>query len=204
MWFVSEGDQVAMTTSTSIVTNPIRIKALPAVQSAVLIAAATALIAFASQVKIPVGPVPITLQTLVIPLISLALGFRRAVITTVVYIAVGLAGAPVFAGGLGGTSILLGATFGYLLGMVGQAAIIGWMSDRGVTSGWRYVGGMLGAFTAPFVPGLIWLAVFLGSGATWVTVLSVGLVPFVPGELIKMVLVTMSLPALRAYGRIVR
>lgn len=195
---------MAMTTSTSIITNPIRMKALPVVQSVVLIAAATALIALASQIKIPVGPVPITLQTLVIPLVSLALGFRRAVITTIVYITIGLVGAPVFAGGLGGTSILFGATFGYLLGMVGQAAITGWMSDHGVTSGWRYVGGILGAFSVPFVPGLMWLAVFLGDGATWVTVLSVGLVPFVPGELIKMVFVTVSLPTLRAFRRIAR
>ncbi|MDP9801151.1 biotin transport system substrate-specific component [Arcanobacterium wilhelmae] len=194
-----------MTTKTAtIVANPLRIQALPLAQSAALVIAGAAVIALASQVKIPVGPVPITLQTLVIPLLALAFGLRRGVTTTLVYIGVGLAGAPVFAGGAGGTSILAGATFGYLIGMVAQAAIVGAMSDRAVTTGWRYAAGMCAAFVAPFVPGLIWLAVFMGNAATFTGVLAAGLLPFIPGELIKAAIVTGSLPTLRALGRLAR
>lgn len=88
-----------------------------------------ALLAVASSISIPLGPVPFTLQTLVLAMLPVALGGRGAVATVGVYLLLGGLGLPVFSGFSGGITALVGPTggflWGFLVGMVLAACILG-------------------------------------------------------------------------------
>ena len=84
-----------------------------------------ALIAAGSAVAIPAGPVPITLQTLFVPLAGLILGVRGGVLVVLLYWAAGCLGLPVFAGGKAGIWVFWGPTGGFLLGFLPAAALCG-------------------------------------------------------------------------------
>ena len=88
-----------------------------------------ALLAAASSISIPLGPIPFTLQTLVLAMLPIALGGRDAVITVAVYLLLGGIGVPVFSGFSGGIASLVGPTggflWGFLLGMIAAAGMLG-------------------------------------------------------------------------------
>ncbi len=150
-----------------------------------------ALLALAAQVTIPLEPVPITGQTFGVLLIGALLGARRGALTVAGYVAAGVAGLPIFAGGAAGIGRLAGPTGGYLLGFIAAAALVGWLSERG----WdRRLGtaaaAMLAGTAAIYLFGLPWLAMFVG----WRQVIAVGLAPFVVGDLLKLALAALALP----------
>ncbi len=163
---------------------------------AMLIVAGTALIAVCAHIAIPLWftPVPITGQTFAVLLIGALYGSRRGVATMLAYLAEGAAGLPVFAPGqAGGAGVahLFGPTGGYLLGFVVAAFIVGALAERG----WdRSFGRSLIAMTigtvAIFAVGLTWLSAFVG----WGNVLATGLIPFIPGGIIKIILAASLLP----------
>src|SRR5919199_744850 len=101
---------------------------------AVLVAAGAGLVALAAQVSIPLPftPVPITGQTFAVLLVGGALGAVRALASLVLYVGVGLLGAPVYADGNHGWEILRGATGGYLVGVVVAAVLRGVLAQRRV------------------------------------------------------------------------
>ena len=84
-----------------------------------------ALLAVSAVVSIPIGPVPVTLQTLVLAMSMVALGWRDAAISVAVYLLAGLAGLPVFSGASGGFGVLLGPTGGFLWGFLAGAVAAG-------------------------------------------------------------------------------
>jgi len=131
------------------------------------------------RVSVRFSPVPVTAQTLAVLLIGAFLGRRRAVGTLVGYLLAGAIGLPFFAG-----AGLAGPTGGYLVGFVPAAFFTGLMAERGwdrhpVTAFLTSLGGAM----VIYVFGLLWLARFVGPGA----VLALGLLPFVVGDLIKVV-----------------
>ncbi|MBM2576702.1 biotin transporter BioY [Jannaschia sp. Os4] len=111
------------------------------------------MIAVAAQVSVPVGPVPISLQTLAILLIAFSVGTRLAALTLVAYVAEGMAGLPVFAGFKNAALAFPGATTGFIFGFVAFAAIAGLAAGRGVLA-------MLGA-------GLVASVVLYAIGLAW-------------------------------------
>ena len=161
---------------------------------AALVLGASLVIAMSAQVAIqlPFSPVPITGQTMAVLLVGALLGSRRGALAVLAYIAEGLAGLPVFAGGAAGLARLFGPTGGYLVGFVAAAFLVGWLAERG----WdRRFGTTLAAMTLGnlviYSVGAVWLAVFVGglSGA-W----SLGVLPFLPGDTLKIVLAAVLLP----------
>lgn len=84
-----------------------------------------ALLAVASSISIPLGPVPFTLQTLVLAMLPIALGGRDAVVTVALYLVLGSLGLPVFSGFSGGIASLVGPTGGFLVGTASAALILG-------------------------------------------------------------------------------
>lgn len=126
-----------------------------------LILIGTALMALCARVAFyePGNPVPYTLQTFGVLLASGALGFRRGLAATVLYLALGVIGLPVFAEGTSGKAILLGATGGYLVGfvvasmIVGRLAELGW--DRTIVGA---IGAMLLGSLVIYAIGVPWLA----------------------------------------------
>ena len=170
------------------------------------ITAGVAVTAVLAQVEVPLWPVPITGQTLAVVLVGATLGLRRGALSMVLYAVVGLLGAPVFSGGQGGLATLATPSFGYVVGFIGSAALVGWLAERR----WDRRFGLaalasLAATALPFVVGLPWLAVVLGQlGAPndLGSVLQAGLYPFVVGGLIKALIAAGVLPlAWRALGR---
>jgi biotin transport system substrate-specific component len=162
---------------------------------AALVLAGSLLIALSAQVAIPLpfSPVPVTGQTMAVLLVGALLGSRRGSLAVLVYIAQGLAGLPVFAGGAAGPARLLGPTGGYLVGFVLAAYLVGLLAERG----WdRRVGTTAAAMALGnvviYAVGALWLAVFVGG---LVPALTAGVLPFIPGDLVKIAAAALLLPA---------
>ncbi len=150
------------------------------------------LISAGARVQIPLQPVPITGQTFAVLLTGALLGARRGAITVAGYLLLGLAGLPVFAGGVGGVGRLLGPTGGYLIGFIGAAWVVGSLAERGwdrrLTTAALV---MLMGNSVIYLCGLPWLSLYVG----WGQVVPLGLAPFVVGDLIKIGLAALVLPA---------
>lgn len=163
------------------------------VADAVLVVSGAALVGLLAQVTIHLGftPVPITGQTLGVLLVGTALGWRRASLAMGLYVAAGVLGVPWFAGHSSGVPM---ATFGYLLGFVLASAALGWLASRGgdrtVT---RALTSMVVGELIIFSIAVPWLAVSLHVGLA--TAISLGLTPFITGEVIKAALAGVALPA---------
>ncbi len=160
----------------------------------VLIAAGAALIAAASQLVIPLpfSPVPVTGQTLAVLIIGALYGSLRGPATVMTYIAAGVMGAPVFAAGGFGIARLAGPTGGYLMGFILAAALTGFLAERGWDrSLMKAALAMLAGNVVIYATGLLWLGVYIGFG----TVLALGLLPFIIGDIAKIALAASMLPA---------
>ncbi len=177
----------------------LRLAAFPSARrltDAVLVALGTALIAGAAQVSIslPFTPVPITGQTFAVLLVGASLGTVRGGASSLLYVLLGIAGAPVYAHGASGWAIVAGASGGYLVSFPLAAALTGRLAerrwDRRFSSA---VGAMLTGNVVIYLVGLPWLAVVLGTGLE--KTLEYGLYPFVPGDTFKLYLAAAVLPA---------
>jgi len=149
------------------------------------------LIALTAQLSFSIGPVPITGQTVGVLLVGALLGSRRGAASVLAYLAQGFAGLPVFAGGMATTAVLAGPTAGFLLGFLPAAFVIGWLCERG----WdrrveTAVIAMLLGNLLIYAFGLPLLSRFVG----WDQVLPLGLIPFIPGDILKIVLAAMVMP----------
>ena len=163
------------------------------VADAVLVVSGAALVGLLAQVTIHLGftPVPITGQTLGVLLVGTALGWRRASLAMGLYVAAGVLGVPWFAGHSSGVPM---ATFGYLLGFVVASAALGWLASRGADrTVARAVTSMVVGEVIIFAIAVPWLAVSLHVGLA--TAISLGLTPFITGEVIQAALAGVALPA---------
>ena len=180
-------------------------------RSAGLVLAFSALTALSAQVRVllPFTPVPITGQTFAVLLTGVVLGPRLALLSLLVYLAEGAAGLPVFAGFTAGPAVLVGPTGGYLAGMplaawlVGHLALRGW--DRRPLS---LAAAMVLGNAVIYALGLVWLGVWLAQADKFSSVpgvLQAGMVPFLLGDALKILLAMALVPGtwrlLRHFGR---
>ena len=158
----------------------------------------TLLLAISARMKVVLGPVDMSLQTLVIFLMAIAFGRKLAVATLLLYLAQGAMGLPVFQStpekGIG-LVYMLGSTGGYLAGFVVMAAIVGWAADRG----WdrnpvKLFGALLTAEVVMLAMGFAWLALLIGPEKSW----QFGVAPFIVPDLIKVALAATLAPAIWA------
>ena len=165
-----------------------------ALQNLLLIAGASLLTAAAAQVAIPVpwSPVPITGQTFAVLLSGALLGPRRAFAAQVLYLAEGAAGLPFFAGGVGGAAVFAGPTAGYLVAFPFASALTGFLCacgwDRRFLS---MMAAMLIGSAVIFASGLAVLSRFIPAA----DLLAAGLLPFLPGDLVKAAAAALAFPA---------
>jgi biotin transport system substrate-specific component len=153
--------------------------------------AGTAILYLSARVAVPIGPVPVTLQTLAVLLIGAVYGWRLGLATVVLYLVEGAVGLPVFAGG-GGLAYMLGPTGGFLIGFAAAAALIGWLVERGAGRAPQTLFlAMLAADALIFVLGFAWLATLFGPATAW----TAGVVPFVLGDLFKVTIAALLVPA---------
>ena len=129
---------------------------------------------------LPWTPVPVTGQTFGVALIALLWGWKRGSAVVVSYVALGSLGWPLFT--QAHSSLLLGPTFGYLVGMIVASFVVGVLADKGYTKYFTtaLVASYLGSFFT-FSFGLIGLSFFIPTESLFVA----GVLPFLPGDLIK-------------------
>ncbi|EKF50499.1 biotin transporter BioY [Lactococcus garvieae] len=155
--------------------------------SITLIALGAAIVAVLSPLAIPVGIVPITLQTLAIGLIATLLQPRESFFALLTYLVLGAAGLPVFAGGASGMGALFGPTGGFLFSFILVAPLLSYFLLKTERKFISILLTNLGAQFLILVLGTIWLKFFIG--ASWGTAFSVGFLPFILGAIIKAVII---------------
>jgi len=170
-------------------------------RDAALVLGGSLLVALGAQIRIslPFTPVPITGQTFGVLLVGALLGARRGALSLLAYLIEGGAGLPVFAGGAAGAHHLLGPTGGYLVGFVAAALATGWLAERRWDRRvWTAALAMAVGNMVIYGFGLLWLARFVGPER----VLVAGMLPFLPGDALKLLLAALALPsAWRLVGR---
>lgn len=161
-----------------------------------IVAVSAALITICSWISIPVGPVPVTLQTLAVLAVLLTVGGRRGTIAIAVYLALGAVGVPVFAGFKGGPAAFIGPTGGFLAGFI-AAALVFWLLEKLVfarlmtTTAKKLVFGIVNSLIFEIVLytiGVIWFMTIYASQTGPVglgTVLGWCVIPFIIPDLIK-------------------
>ncbi len=158
-------------------------------------------LAILAQLRLEIGPVPITGQTLGVLLLAAAYGPRRSLATLAVYITLGAAGLGVFSGGGAGVGTLTGTTAGYIAGFLPAAYLVGALARKG----WdRSVRSTLAAMALGnlliYAFGVVWLLSFAPAGSVpllWAV--STGILPFLPGDILKAAGAATLLPAVRRY-----
>jgi biotin transport system substrate-specific component len=149
------------------------------------------LLAVSAQFKIPLYPVPVTGQTLVVLLIGMTYGLRLGGITIATYLFEGALGLPVFAGGAAGAAVLMGPTAGYLFGFLLAAIAMGHFAERGMG---RTVVSTIAAMVIGncviYLCGALWLANFIGFGQA----IAAGVLPFLYGDALKLVVAAGLMP----------
>ena len=187
--------------ATAITARPLVSLALPEGRTArlgvqiFLAVVGTLLLTLSAKTKVVLGPVDMSLQTLVVLLMAAAFGWRLAVATLLLYLAQGAAGMPVFQStpekGIG-IAYMLGSTGGYLAGFVVMAAIVGWAADRGWDRNpFKLFGAMVVADAVMLAMGFAWLATLIGADKAW----TFGVAPFLVPDLIKVALAAAIVPA---------
>jgi biotin transport system substrate-specific component len=156
-----------------------------------LVIGASALIAIAAQIAIPVpfSPVPLTLQPLAVLLVGATLGSTRGAAAAALYLFEGFSGLPVFAQGHGGPMWMVAATAGYLWSYPAAAWLAGFFSERNFPS----LAGMLTGMTVIYLGGWSWLATLSSPAAAW----TMGVAPFLLGDAIKVAIGAAVLPGAR-------
>ena len=151
-----------------------------------LTAMLTAMLCLLGPLTLPLGPVPLSLTTALLMLMGLLLGGGKATLCCAVYLLMGLVGLPVFSGFSGGAGALLGPTGGFLLGYLPMTALCGFVCARQVH---RLVqlGALLAGTALLYLTGTAWYC--WQSGAESSAALAVCVLPFLPGDAVKIIAV---------------
>lgn len=169
------------------------------VKDLLLVFAGIAVVAGLAQVEIPMWPVPITGQTLGVMLVAATLGMRRGTMAMVGYLALGLAGLPIFATFSGGIATIGKPSFGFILGFVATAAVVGWLAERRWDRRPVLAIALFGAASLiPFAFGIPYMAAVLAAMGTPVDLagaLGLGFVPFIVGGIVKWAVAAAVMPA---------
>ncbi len=156
-----------------------------------LVVVGSLLLAASAQLKIPLYPVPVTGQTLVVLLIGMTYGPWLGGVTVATYLLQGLLGLPVFAGGAFGIATLLGPTGGYLLGFLAASSTMGFLAERGM--GRHIISTLIAMMIGNIViylMGATWLASFIGVEKA----LASGVLPFLYGDALKLLVAAGLMP----------
>jgi len=169
-------------------------------QTMALIPIFTAFTAAGALIRLPLWPVPVTMQTFAVLLSGAVLGARAGSLSQLVYLLVGLMGLPVFSGG-GGPAYVMTPSFGYLLGFILAPAVVASVLGNGEVSVPRGFLAALAGTAAIYAAGLPYLAFYLSvvaekPDALWLAV-QAGVLVFLPGDIIKCLLMALVAPRLR-------
>jgi len=158
-------------------------------KNVILILGFAVLTGISAGLKIEIGLIPVTMQTLVVLLSGILLGAKKGAMSQITYLLAGLTGLPWFSRG-GGIIYIMSPTFGYILGFVIAAYLIGSLFEKGWNKSMKKsILAILIANFAIYIPGLLWLSKFVGLSK----VLTIGLYPFIIGDILKISLIILIL-----------
>ncbi|MDD6308825.1 MAG: biotin transporter BioY [Clostridia bacterium] len=149
------------------------------------IALMAAIMCILAPMSIPIGPVPITLTNFAIYLSLYILDWKKGTISYLIYLLIGLVGFPVFSGFTGGIEKLAGPTGGYIIGFIPMAIIAGIAINK-FKQKWIQLIGMIIGTVVCYAFGTLWFC--LQSGNPVIAALSICVFPFIPGDLVKMII----------------
>lgn len=179
-------------------------KSKTALLDLVFIAMFTALISVCSQISIPLGPVPFTLQTMAVYITAAMLGWKRGTISILLYLFIGLIGVPVFAGFSGGFASVVSPAFGYIIGFILTAIVVGlntkFFGDKAVP---LIISMIIGTLLC-YAVGTIWFMVVYNVTGQYIDLglaLSWCVIPFIVPDMAKIVVATILVNRL---GKIVK
>ncbi len=164
------------------------------VYSMALIALFAALTAVFSQIIIPIGPVPINLALLSVFICGGVLGWKKASLSMVIYILLGIAGVPVFSGFQGGLAKIAGPTGGYIVGYLIAAFVIGIITDKFGRKILPLICSMILGLILCYAFGTIWFVLLMNQGI--VASLMTCVIPFLPGDAVKIAAAVIVVKAL--------
>lgn len=166
-----------------------------------LIFASTCLLAISSKIKIPFYPVPMTMQTLVVLSIGITFGPRLSIVALSAYLLEGAMGIPVFAGTPekgSGLTYILGPTGGYLIGYIISAFLAGKIDfNKPIYKRFAF---LIIAISPIYIFGIIWLGILFGFSKP---LISWGLNPFILAEIFKLLLLSILIPKLLLFRKII-
>ena len=165
-------------------------------QQMALVAVMTALTCILAPFSLPIGPVPISLTNLVIYFSLYLLGWKLGTLSYVIYLLIGLVGVPVFSGFTAGPAKLFGPTGGYLIGFIPMAIIAGIVIDKYTEKWLLCLLAMIIGTIVCYALGTTWLA--YEAKMDMMAALWAGVIPFIPGDLVKMALAILIAPKIRA------
>lgn len=167
-------------------------------QRLVLIAMVTAITCILApfSVPIPISPVPISLTNLVLLISVYVLGWKDATVSFLIYLLIGAAGLPVFSGFAGGLGKIAGPTGGYLVGFIFMTIIAGLFVGHFPDRRSLIVIGMALSTAVTYLFGTAWLAFQMEIPFT--AALSIGVLPYLPGDTAKIILAVVTGPILRS------
>jgi biotin transport system substrate-specific component len=192
------------TTLLAVVTTRAESDGLRVAERAGAVAFVAALTAAAAQISVPLPftPVPFTFQPMIVLLGAMALGSRLGMTSQCLYLALGVAGLPVFAASPilpQGVGRLIGPTGGYLMAYPAAAFVAGWLAERGFDR--RYltaVAAMACGLAMIFASGVTWLAVYVQPGRGPAAALAAGLYPFIAADVLKVLIAAAVMPRIWA------
>lgn len=147
-----------------------------------------AVIAVCSQIQLPIGAVPFTLQTMGVFIAAGLLGAKRGTFSVGIYILIGAVGVPVFAGFSGGVGIITGPTGGYIIGFLLTAFVTGLASDLGGRKIWILIFGMIAGLLLCYLFGTAWFIMVSNAGGGNMdipTALGYCVIPFLIPDAVK-------------------
>lgn len=166
------------------------------IQQIAMIAVMTAVTCVLAPLSVPIGPVPISLTNLVIYFSLYLLGWKLGTLSYVIYLLIGLVGVPVFSGFSAGPAKLFGPTGGYLIGFIPMAIIAGIVIDKYTEKWLLCLLAMIVGTIVCYALGTAWLA--YEAKMDMMAALWAGVIPFIPGDLVKMALAILIAPKIRA------
>ena len=147
------------------------------------------------SIPIPVSPVPLSLTNFAVYITVYTLGMKSGTVSVLVYLCLGTAGLPVFSSFSGGLGKLAGPTGGYLIGFIFLALIQGFLMKAFPGKNTAAVIGMILGMAVCYLFGTAWLAIQMG--LTFPAALSIGVLPYLPGDGVKIIIAAIAGPKLR-------
>lgn len=165
------------------------------IQQLAVIGVMTAVTCILAPLSIPIGMVPISFTNLAVYFALYVLGTKKGTISYIVYLLLGVVGVPVFSGFTSGPAKLFGPTGGYLIGFIFMAIIAGIFIDKFTNKMYFCFCGMVLGTAVCYLLGTLWLA--YSGNLTFAEALAAGVLPFIPGDLIKIIIAMLVGPQIR-------